>query len=73
MTVRWLLLVLGVAAIAWGGRLWARWRGRDVSQRWIENDNALRRREALYYEGNTRGGPWHSKVRDTARWTEKKR
>jgi hypothetical protein len=71
--MKWALLVVVVAALAWAGRLWARLRGCDVSQRWIENDNALRRREALYYEGNARSGPWHNRLRDRARWTEKKR
>jgi hypothetical protein len=49
--MRWALLTLAVASVLVAGRLWARLHRREMSTQWLLEQDALRRKQALEYEG----------------------
>jgi len=71
--MKWALLVVCVAAVFWSRRWWVRLRRREFTDEWFAEHEAQHRRDALSFEGVTSRRPFYHPVRDTARWTEKKR
>lgn len=74
--MKWLLLPIGLAVLFWLSRQWRLLRHRHqladpVSQHWLDDDT--RRRRALGWDGVPFTGPFHDPLRDSVRWTERKR
>lgn len=54
--MKWIALTVAVAVVCWCGRIYARLRSRDVSDRWILDHEAQARREALMFIGPSHEG-----------------